>query len=262
MLSSESALGPPSLYLPVALHASPSFLPIDRSRGFLIGGRYDTDGSISNLIEMERESPESMLEASDLADVQQGTEDIRCAVCVAASKVAFIRATKRRLLADEEALSEMVQQELCYGTPQNKIDDEYPKYPGNPPLWGEYYTVRKKKGRGGGGRGGGRGAWKMTRLRKGAKLDEKGGMEYTALVVKHSMIARSCKQVVLEHDEYSEDEESTPDLAQTLYEYAASRPSGGGSAHVLAAMYCRPFCGGGGVQVGDGLGDGTQKDEI
>ena len=31
--------------------------------------KYDTDGSISNLIEMERESPELMLEPEDLAQV-------------------------------------------------------------------------------------------------------------------------------------------------------------------------------------------------
>lgn len=31
---------------------------------------------------------------------------------------------------------------LCYGSDPNNLD-EYPKYPGNPPLWGEHYTVEK-----------------------------------------------------------------------------------------------------------------------
>ena len=34
--------------------------------------KYDTDGSISNLIEMERESPEAMLEPDDLASPPAG----------------------------------------------------------------------------------------------------------------------------------------------------------------------------------------------
>ena len=40
--------------------------------------KYDTDGSISNLIEMERENPEAMLEPDDLAKVQTGSTEIRC----------------------------------------------------------------------------------------------------------------------------------------------------------------------------------------
>ena len=41
---------------------------------------------------------------------------MRCSVCKAASKVAYTSAAKRRLLKDEEALSDLVQQEICYGT--------------------------------------------------------------------------------------------------------------------------------------------------
>ena len=40
--------------------------------------KYDTDGSISNLIELERENPEAMLEPDDLAKVQAGSREIRC----------------------------------------------------------------------------------------------------------------------------------------------------------------------------------------
>ena len=41
----------------------------------------------------------------------------------------------------------------------------------------------------------GGGTWSMRRRPKGTQLDEKGGKDYTALVVKHAMISRSCKQV-------------------------------------------------------------------
>ena len=77
--------------------------------------KYDTDGSISNMLEMERANPEAMLEADQLAQVQQGAADIRCEVCEAATKVALTRAKKRKLLADEERLSELVGL-LCYGS--------------------------------------------------------------------------------------------------------------------------------------------------
>ena len=103
--------------------------------------KYDTDGTISNLIEMEKENPEAMLESDELKEVESGAVDIRCSVCHAASKVAYNRAAKRRLLLDEEGLTTLVYNELCYGTPLDMVEKEYPKYPGNPPLWGELYQV-------------------------------------------------------------------------------------------------------------------------
>ena len=54
--------------------------------------KYDTDGSISSLIEMERETPEAMLEADELAQVEAGARHIRCDVCRALSKAALGRA--------------------------------------------------------------------------------------------------------------------------------------------------------------------------
>ena len=69
------------------------------------------------------------------------------------------------------------------------------RYPGNPPLWGEMYTVRREEGEGEGQEGG----WVMRRLPKGAAPEEKGGgSEYNSLVMKHAMISRACKAVVLE----------------------------------------------------------------
>ena len=69
------------------------------------------------------------------------------------------------------------------------------RYPGNPPLWGELYTVA---------RAGGSGAWEMSRLPKGARPAESSGEhEYNALLVKHSMISRACKQVLLERDVFA-----------------------------------------------------------
>ena len=51
---------------------------------------------------MEKENPEAMLESDELKEVESGAVDIRCSVCHAASKVAYNRAAKRRLLLDEE----------------------------------------------------------------------------------------------------------------------------------------------------------------
>ena len=75
--------------------------------------------------------------------------------------MAHTRAKKHKA-RDEDALSDLVS-ELCVGTPEGS--SAYPKYPGNPPLWGERYTVSKASGR-----------WKMTRLPKGAPKEEKGGV--------------------------------------------------------------------------------------
>ena len=88
--------------------------------------KYDTDGSISSLLEMERERPEAMLEAADLAEVERGAAQIRCDACVAAAKVAFARAKKDRALRDEEKLGRIVAN-VCYGTPPDRIEQEYPK---------------------------------------------------------------------------------------------------------------------------------------
>ena len=81
--------------------------------------KYDTDGSISNLMEMERENPTAMFEPEQRAQLQSGIEDVRCDVCVAAAKVAANRAKKRKLLRDEDALSDMVSL-LCYETPPER----------------------------------------------------------------------------------------------------------------------------------------------
>lgn len=101
--------------------------------------KYDTDGSISNLIELERENPEAMLEPDDLAKVQAGSTEIRCDVCRALAKATLQRAKTAKVLRDEDGLSEIVG-DICVGTPESS--GAYPKYPGNPPLWGEMYTVR------------------------------------------------------------------------------------------------------------------------
>ena len=63
------------------------------------------------------------------------------------------------MLRDEDGLSEIVG-DSCVGVPESS--GEYPKYPGNPPLWGEMYRVREREGR-----------WRMLRLPKGAPIEEK-----------------------------------------------------------------------------------------
>ena len=48
-----------------------------------------------------------------------------------------------QVLRDEDGLSEIVG-DICVGTPERAQDSgAYPKYPGNPPLWGEMYTVSR-----------------------------------------------------------------------------------------------------------------------
>ena len=220
---------------------------------------------------MERENPEAMLEPEELALVQAGARALRCDVCLAASKVGVQRAKKGKALLDETALSSIVQL-LCYGTPPDSLH-EYPKYPGNPPLWGELYSVqRPAKGGGGeggigggegggeggsgggeggsgeggsgGGAAGGRGAggWRLTKRPKGSKPEERGGstMQYNELVVKHAVISRACKHVILEPDADVDEHDGAvdrPDLAQTIYVHSAE------TAEQIAARYCRPFCG-------------------
>ena len=107
------------------------------------------------------------------------------------------------------------------------------------------YTVNKLSGSGsssggGGGsgsEGGGGGVWQMRRLPKGAAPEEKGGKEYNELVIKHAMISRACKQVVLEYDSYvPEDDDEHADLAQTIFQHPAE------SGTQLAKRYCAPFC--------------------
>ena len=192
--------------------------------------KYDTDGTIANLMEMERETPEAMLEPEQLQQVQDGSIDVRCDVCKAASKAAVGRARKLKALRDEERISEIVSN-VCYGTPPGSLE-EYPKYPGNPPLWGEMYTVDQHS-HNGGGDGGERLVWRMRRLPKGATAEEKGGKEYMDLVMKHSIISRACKSVVLNPEEEDDD---LVDLAQTIYEHSAE------SAAQIASRYCGRYC--------------------
>ena len=221
--------------------------------------KYDTDGSISNLLEMERENPEAMLEADDLATVEQGASEIRCDVCGAVAKVALSRAKKAKALRDEERLSGLTNL-LCYGSDPNDLDT-YPKYPGNPPLWAEMYSVGKaeRDGGGSGGSGGekdaaaaacfgcGKGPWRMRRKPKGAMPDERnmgggggegGGMDYNSLVMKHAMISRACRTVVLSPEDVLEEDEADehPDLAQTIFQHPQE------SGAQLAQRYCMPFC--------------------
>ena len=80
----------------------------------------------------------------------------------AAAQVALQRAKKAKVLRDEDGLSEIVG-DICVGVPESS--GEYPKYPGNPPLWGEMYRVREREGR-----------WRMLRLPKGAPIEEKVGL--------------------------------------------------------------------------------------
>jgi len=181
--------------------------------------KYDTDGSISNLIEMERETPELMLDPDELKQVQTGAVEIRCDVCRAVSTIALRRAKKAKALRSEDALSDMVAN-LCVGTPATS--DEYPKYPGNPPLWGELYTVSRDA----------EGRWQMRRLPKGSAKEEKGGGiaggdVYNRMVIKHSMISRACKQIVHEGEH---------DLAELIFSTPQASPE------ELAAKYCAAEC--------------------
>jgi hypothetical protein len=188
--------------------------------------KYDTDGSIANLMELERENPEAMLEPDDLEQVQLGSQQTQCAACRAMCKVGLTRVKKRKALRDEDRISEVVSN-LCVGTPAG--DDSYPKYPGNPPLWGELYTVRRG--------GGGSGVWEMRKLPKGAMAEEASGeLGYDALLIKHAIIQRACRATLAE---------SEVDLAELIY----TEPTV--TTARLQAAYCEPLCrdapGGGGA---------------
>jgi hypothetical protein len=65
-------------------------------------------------------------------------------------------------------------------------------------------------------------------------------MQYNELVIKHAVISRACKHVILEPDADVDDHDGAvdrPDLAQTIYVHSAE------TAEQIAARYCRPFCG-------------------
>ena len=84
----------------------------------------------------------------------------------------------------------------------------------------------------------------MRRLPKGAVAEEKGGKEYNELVMKHAIISRACKSVMLNPEEEEDDE--IVDLAQTIYEHSTE------SAAQIATRYCGRYCG----------RSGGQKDEL
>ena len=189
--------------------------------------KYDTDGSIANLIELEREVPEAMLEAEQLEQVEAGSWQVRCEVCGAMCKVARRAAARRGAGRDEEALSRITS-DLCVGTPAGS--DAHPKYPGNPPLWGEKYSVRREGG----------GQWTMRPLPRGAPPEERageGGAEYDALLIKHAIISRACRGV---------ESDAEVDLAELMYK----RGVGG----EVCAEYCRGYCA--------GRRSARQKDEV
>ena len=83
---------------------------------------------------MERETPEAMLEADELAQVEAGARHIRCDVCRALSKAALGRAKKRKALRSEDELS-TIATDICVEQPLGPegVPLVYPKFPGNPP---------------------------------------------------------------------------------------------------------------------------------
>ena len=187
---------------------------------------YDTDGTIREMIVREDESPESMLEAAQLEQVQIGARQLRCAACGALVKVVQRRARKQQALHDETRLQEITSA-VCLGTMSAQKN---PKYPGNPPLWVEMYSVRQAAD----------GEWTMGRLPKGAQLEEKSEeFDRDQLTMKHAMISRSCKMVL---------EEAEDDLAVLMY----GKPSQ--SFGDLRARFCEDFC--------DGKGSAGKKDEL
>jgi len=194
--------------------------------------KYDTDGTITRLMELERESPEAMLEPAQLEEATAGAEHLRCGVCRAMCKQALVEARAAKALRDEESLS-AITSSLCVGVPTGYDDPEnQPKYPGNPPLWGERYRVRKRRGAGGEDR------WRLEPLPKKAAPEEQSGAEYDSLVMKHAMITRACRAV--------ESDVDGDDLAETIYSLAASlaasQPGKKLGAAALGDAFCARHC--------------------
>mmetsp|Transcript_1927 Transcript_1927/g.5848 ORF Transcript_1927/g.5848 Transcript_1927/m.5848 type:complete len:423 (-) Transcript_1927:95-1363(-) len=194
--------------------------------------KYDTDGTITRLMELERESPEAMLEPAQLEEATAGAEHLRCGVCRAMCKQALVEARAAKALRDEESLS-AITASLCVGVPTGYDDPEnQPKYPGNPPLWGERYRVRKRRGAAGKER------WRLEPLPKKAAPEEQSGAEYDSLVMKHAMITRACRAV--------ESDVDGDDLAETIYSLAASlaasQPGKKLGAAALGDAFCARHC--------------------
>ena len=158
--------------------------------------------------------------------MEEGARHIRCAACHALSKAALGRARRRKALGSEEQLSDIVTN-ICVGTPEGS--EEYPKYPGNPPVWGEMYRTERDAGSG---------TWRLKRLGKREPAEERGGgAEYEQLVMKHAMISRACKAVI---------EESEHDLGELVYRMSAGegRKPHAPTAAALAEAYCEAACAG------------------
>jgi hypothetical protein len=80
---------------------------------------HDSDGSISALLSMERDSPEKMLPDEDQEAIRTGTPQIQCSVCRAAVKHVKKRASANngRAFKDEGELSDIVS-DICTGQPK------------------------------------------------------------------------------------------------------------------------------------------------
>ena len=203
-----------------------------------------------------------MLEPAQLEEATAGAEHLRCGVCRAMCKQALVEARAAKAppapereegcpsaaarsdphpsspaslpqaLRDEASLS-AITASLCVGVPTGYDDPEnQPKYPGNPPLWGERYRVRKRRGAGGEER------WRLEPLPKKAAPEEQSGAEYDSLVMKHAMITRACRAV--------ESDVDGDDLAETIYSLAASlaasQPGKKLGAAALGDAFCARHC--------------------
>ena len=148
--------------------------------------KYDKDGSLAALMDLEKEAPESMLSEQQQRDIKRGTTDIVCDVCGVAVRRAHAQAARARALRDEAKLIDIVSG-LCVG--EHLVDGRFPKVAGNPPVWATRYSVKKRNGR-----------WTLGNAPKNSSVKHRrrrqpGPDSHTAVVMRNAMVAYACRSL-------------------------------------------------------------------
>ena len=212
--------------------------------------KHDTDGSLSHMMNLEKDAPEKMLPEGDQQDIRDGAPEIECAVCGVVVERVGAAAHAQGALGDEAALTDLVN-DVCVR--ERAVEGYYPKIPGNPPQWTAEYEVARAAGTG---------KWALAAkaappVKKGKKKKGKKGKkaaqevgspksyeEHQQIVKRDTMISLACKGVVQEQTEL--------DLTELLFDSRGKAAPLPGTAKVQA-KYCWKFCGEGKAQAADEL---------
>jgi hypothetical protein len=137
-------------------------------------------------MDLEKESPESMLSEQQQRDIKQGAKDIVCDVCNVAVRRAHVSATRARALRDEAKLVDITGA-LCIG--EELVDGQFPKVAGNPPQWAQRYAVKVREGR-----------WVLRNAPKENSSAHRrrrapGPESHSAVIMRNAMVGHACRSL-------------------------------------------------------------------